>query len=368
MTQAACEPRLTATIDLDAIAHNLARVRTLAPDARVMAAVKAEAYGHGAVPVARALQRAGVDALAVACLEEALQLRAAGLRTPIVLLEGALSPGEARVAVDEGFSMVMHAPWQLELLRQLPGDGLLHLWVQIDSGMHRLGFPPDEARAVYAALQALPRVMLCGWMTHLACADDPQSPMTQRQVALFENAVSGLPGDRSVANSAGLIDVPAAHDEWVRPGLMLYGASPFAARSAAALDLQPAMQLDSRIIALHDIAAGETVGYGGTWRAERPTRIAVVAAGYADGIHRALPSGTPVCLKDRRVPMVGRVSMDMITLDVTGVAGVRVGDAVTLWGGPLPVEEVAAKAGTIAYELFCGLSHRVRYRYLGEGL
>lgn len=356
-----CVARVTAVVDLGAIRHNLGRVRALAPAAKVMAVVKADAYGHGAVPVAQAL--AGADALAVTCLEEALHLRATGIGTPIVLLEGVLSAEEARVAVEKNLQIVVHARWQLALLQALPAATSLQLWVKLDTGMHRLGFAADEAPALYESLQSHPQWTLCGWITHLACADETDSLMTQQQIDRFEHALTGVPGDRSIANSPGLIAFPPSRSDWVRPGLMLYGASPFKHRSAAELDLRPAMQLNSRIIAIRDIAAGETVGYGGVWRSTRASRIAVVAAGYADGVRRSLPSGTPVLLHGQRVPMVGRVSMDMITLDITDSPRTQVGDAVTLWGEGLPVEEIAALAGTISYELFCGLTRRVHFNY-----
>lgn len=362
-----CVPRMTAVVDLEAIRHNLGRVRELAPSARVMAVVKANAYGHGAVPVAKVLIQAGADALAVACLEEALQLRHAGIDASIVLLEGVLSAEEARVAATENLQIVIHAPWQLALLQALPATASPRLWIKLDTGMHRLGFGADKAQTVNAAVQTRTDWMLCGWMTHLACADELDSTMTQQQVGLFERALMGLPGNRSIANSAGLIAFPKSRSDWVRPGLMLYGASPFKNRSAADLGLRPAMHLQSRIIAIHDIAVGETVGYGGVWRSARASRIAVVAAGYADGVRRALPSGTPMLLRGQRVPMVGRVSMDMITLDVTAVPEAQVGDGVTLWGENLPIEEIATLAGTISYELFCGLTRRAHFRYNETG-
>jgi len=361
--QGAFVPRVIASIDLDALRHNLQCVRQRAPHARVMAAVKADAYGHGAVAVATVLAAAGVDALAVACLEEALALRRAGIDAPLVLLEGVLSAEEARCAAAEGLQVVVHAAWQLALLQALPADTALSLWFKLDTGMHRLGFDAGEATTLYAALAARPGWTLCGWMTHLACADEPDHPMTARQLERFDAALAGLPGARSVANSAGLMAWPQAQADWVRPGLMLYGASPFADTSAAALGLRPAMQLSSRLIAMHALTAGECVGYGATWCCTRDTRIGVVAAGYADGVRRSLPAHTPLLLRGRRVPLVGRVSMDMLTVDLTAVPDAVVGDTVTLWGVGLPAEEIAAAAGTIAYELFCGLTGRVHLRY-----
>ena len=354
-------PRVTATVDLSAIRHNLARVREYAPQSKVMAAIKADAYGHGAVPIARALQQAGVDAFAVACLEEALVLREAGLGTPITLLEGVLSLEEAEQAARLCLQVVVHDFWQLQLLQRLPPERPLTLWFKLDSGMHRLGFPLAAAPELLAALQARPAWDLAGWITHLACADETGNPMTQRQVQAFERSLQGLPGPRSIANSAGLIAWPQARADWVRPGLMLYGASPLPGQTGADLGLRPAMRVESRLIAVHELEAGETVGYGATFRCPERMRVGVVAVGYADGVHRILPSGAPVLIHGQRVPMVGRVSMDMITVDLRALPQAQAGDAVVLWGPGLPAEEVAGWAGTLAYELFCGLTNRVHF-------
>jgi alanine racemase len=354
-------PRVTATIDLSAIRHNLAKVREYAPRSRVMAAIKADAYGHGAVPVAQALQRAGVDSFAVACLEEALVLRQAGLTAPITLLEGVLSAGEAEEAAKLQLQLVVHAQWQLLLLQGLPPEQPLTLWFKLDSGMHRLGFPLADAARLLQTLQASPAWTLGGWITHLACADEADNPMTQRQIAAFEQALQGLPGAHSIANSAGLLAWPQTRVDWVRPGLMLYGASPLPGRSAAELGLRPAMTVQSRLIAVHTLEAGETVGYSATFRCPERMAVGVVAVGYADGVHRILPTGAPVLIHGRRAPMVGRVSMDMITVDLRGLPQATVGDTVTLWGPGLPAEEVAGWAGTLAYELFCGLTNRVHF-------
>jgi alanine racemase len=354
-------PRVTATVDLSAVRHNLARVREIAPRSKVMAAIKADAYGHGAVPVGRALQAAGVDAFAVACLEEALVLREAGLSAPVTLLEGVLSLQEAEQAARLALQVVVHDFWQLELLQRLPQQAPLSLWFKLDSGMHRLGFPLAAARQLAQVLQQRPAWSLAGWMTHLACADEVENPMTQRQMELFEQALQGLPGPRSIANSAGLIAWPRARVDWVRPGLMLYGSSPLPGKVGAELGLVPAMTVESRLIAVHELEAGETVGYGATFRCPERMRVGVVAVGYADGVHRILPTGAPVLLHGLRAPIVGRVSMDMITVDLRHLPQAQVGDTVTLWGAGLPAEEVAAWAGTLAYELFCGLTNRVHF-------
>jgi len=357
-------PRVTATIDLAAIRHNLGVVRKSAPRSKVMAAIKADGYGHGATPVARALEDQ-VEAFAVACLEEALVLREARVRGPLALLEGILSVEEAKLSLRHGLQVVVHDHWQLEILEALPQGARVSLWVKLDSGMHRLGFPLGDVAGLWQRIQARPEWEFLGWITHLACADEPDNPATREQIEAFERALKGLPGARSIANSAGLIAWPQARADWVRPGLMLYGASPLPGKIGADLGLKPAMRLESRLIAVRDYAKDAAIGYGATWRCPEPMRIGVAAVGYADGYHRSLPTGTPVMVRERRVPMVGRVSMDMITLDLREVPGARVGDPVLLWGGGLPVEDIAGRAGTIAYELLCGLTQRVRFVHKG---
>lgn len=357
-------PRVTATVDLAAVRHNLLCVRAFAPQSKVMAAIKADAYGHGAVPVATTLAEAGVDAFAVACLEEAVTLRDAGIATRIALLEGVLSRDEAEEAARLTLEIVIHDRWQLDLLASLPAKTRLAVWFKLDSGMHRLGFPLTAVPMLCEALAAHPNWTLQGWITHLACADDVDSPMTVRQIAAFETAMAGIAGERSIGNSAGLIAWPQARANWVRPGLMLYGASPMPGKVGRDLGLKPAMNVASRLIAVHEVAAGESIGYGATFVCPETMRVGVVAVGYADGVHRILPTGAPVLIHDTRVPIIGRVSMDMITVDLRALPQAAVGDPVLLWGDGLPAEEVANWAGTLAYELFCGLTNRVHYRYV----
>lgn len=357
-------PRVTATIDLSALRNNLEVVRRLAPTSRVMAAVKADAYGHGAAPVARTLVGAGVDVLAVACLEEAMKLRQARIQAPVALLEGVISGEEAAQAVYEQLQVVVHDHWQIALLESLPASARLSLWFKLDSGMHRLGFPLTDVPRLVEILKRHPGWMFQGWMTHLACADEPDNPFTREQIRRFDEALRGVPGARSIANSAGLIAWPQARVDWVRPGLALYGCSPVAGTSAASLGLQPAMRLESRLIAVREYAAGEGIGYGLAYRCPERMRIGVAAVGYADGMHRAFRNGTPVMIRGRRGYLAGRVSMDMITVDLREIPDAAVGDPVLLWGSGLPAEEVAEWAGTLSYELFCGLTQRVRFRHL----
>ena len=353
--------RVIASVDRAALRHNLAQVRARAPGRRIMAAVKADGYGHGAAEVARCLQEC--DALAVACLEEALLLREAGIAQNIALLEGVLSLEEAQEAVAHDLILVLHAPWQLALLTQLPEADRPRFWLKLDTGMHRLGFSESEMPALHGWLAQQPEQNFCGWMTHLACADEQEHPLTARQLSQFERLLVDVPGARSIANSAAIMAWPASHADWVRPGLMLYGASPFEGQIGSDLDLMPAMQVRSRLIAARDLKAGESVGYGATWRVQEATRVGVVAVGYADGWHRCLPNGTPVTWQGRQLPTVGRVSMDMICVDLQDSAA-AVGDDIVLWGRDgVPVERIAAMAGTVAYELMCGLTQRVRLQY-----
>ena len=357
--------RVTATVDLSALRHNLQRVREYAPASRVMGALKADAYGHGMVAVARALDD-GLDAYAVACLEEAEAIRAAGCRTPCVLLEGPLHPQEIETIAARGEPVVLHADWQLQALRTLRCATPLPVWIKLDTGMNRLGFRPDQARRLAQAVSANPALKLLGWMTHLANADAADSAGTQAQLTRFFAATDGLPGARTIANSAGLMAYPQARVDWVRPGIMLYGASPLEGHTASQDGLLPTMRVESRLIAMRDVPAGEAVGYGSEWVCAEPTRVGVIAMGYGDGYPRHARSGTPVQVRGQTVALIGRVSMDMITVDLRSCPQAQVGDTAVLWGGGLPVESVAEHAGTIAYDLFCGLTNRVYYHYESE--
>ena len=349
---------IRAVIDAGALRHNLEVIRARAPGARVMAVVKANAYGHGLVQTALALQSA--DAFAVARLEEGVRLRERGVQAPIVLLEGVFGPEQLREARQHRLELVVHDALQVELLEAADEPHCEALWIKIDTGMNRLGFRPEAFRAAYERLCARPPAAgAIRLMTHLAAADDPDGYLTGEQLKRFAAATEGIPGERSIANSAGVFGAVAVGGQWVRPGLALYGASPLPNRTAEELGLRPVMRLETSVIAVRRVPRGETVGYGATWRAERETIVAIVAAGYGDGLPRSLPSGTPVCVAGQRVPLVGRVSMDMIAVDVSTLERVGVGTPVTLWGEGLAVEEIAGWAGTIPYELLCGVSERV---------
>jgi alanine racemase len=350
---------VSATIDTAALKHNLQVVRQLAPRSRVMAVIKANAYGHGLVAVAQALEAA--DSFAVARVDEGLTLRAAGIQKRTLLLEGVFDSEQLNAAAGAGFELVVHATEQIELLRAAPAGTGFKVWLKLDTGMNRLGFKGAAFDAALAALSALPGVRTpVNFFTHLACADDPELPATTEQLARFAAATRSLPGERSIANSAGMLSFPEAQADWVRPGLLLYGVSPFLGSLGADYGLKPAMTLHSHVIAVKDLVPGERVGYGGDWTASRPTRLAVAAVGYGDGYPRNLTSGSPVLVNGVRAPLAGRVSMDMIGIDVTDLAQApRLGDPVILWGAGLPVEEIAVWANTIPYELLCGISQRV---------
>lgn len=351
-----------ALIHLDALRHNLGRVRAYAPHSQVFAAIKANAYGHGASPVAKALLDTA-DGFAVASLKEALQLRQNGVtEKPVMLLSGVLSAAMLLQCAHENLQPVVYDSAQLALLAAYVGPPL-SVWIKLDTGMHRLGMEPSQAHAAYARIDQNPQLSLAGWMTHLACADDTNAPHSQQQMDRFHGALSGMPGVRSVANSAGILAWPESHQDVVRPGIMLYGGSPLLGRPATDFDLRPAMTLSAPLLSVRDIPAGEMVGYGATWRAAKPSRIGVVGIGYGDGYPRHVPNGTPVLIKGRRVGLAGRVSMDMITVDLGNCPDAQVGEQAILWGEGLPADEIAAAAGTIAYELFCQLTARVMYRY-----
>jgi alanine racemase len=349
---------IRAVIETRALRLNLNTIRERARRARVMAVVKANAYGHGLVPTALSLAEA--DAFAVARLEEGLALRAAGITQPIVLLEGVFTAEQLLEAARHGFDLVVHDALQVELLEEMSGAHRFVLWIKIDTGMNRLGFPPHEFPAALERVRRLkPAPLEIRLLTHLACADERDGRMTGEQLARFREATRGLDYSVSIANSAGVFGSLPVNGNWVRPGLALYGASPFADSNAAELGLTPVMSLESSVIAVRHVTAGETVGYGATWKAARDSRIAIIAAGYGDGLPRNLPAGTPVLVAGERVPLVGRVSMDMIAADVTELAEVHVGTPAVLWGTGLPVEEIARHAGTIPYELLCSVSQRV---------
>ncbi|MBK9446865.1 MAG: alanine racemase [Betaproteobacteria bacterium] len=347
---------IRARIDRAALLHNYLLAKSRAPGARAWAVVKANAYGHGLTHAAEALADAA-DGFALLDLEEAVALRQAGVRQPILLLEGFFSPEDLELVAEHRLSVVVHRLEQLQILRQVGLPVRVPVYVKLNTGMNRLGFPPAALGALrdeLAKSQAVGEITL---MTHFAEADSARGIDWQLQT--FAAMAGEWRGPVSLANSAAILRYPKVARDWVRPGIMLYGGSPFAEQSAESLGLRPVMTLASEIIAVQTLAAGERIGYGGLFVAERETRVGVVACGYADGYPRHAPTGTPVLVGGRRSRTLGRVSMDMLAVDLTDFRDAGVGSPVTLWGEGLPADEVATAAGTISYELFCALARRV---------
>ncbi|MFT6918531.1 MAG: alanine racemase [Cognaticolwellia sp.] len=347
----------TATIDLDALSNNYQLIQSLSPNAKVLTVLKANGYGHGLELIAKALPNA--DAFGVARIDEALALRAAGIVKPIVLLEGFFAKEDIDILAVSNLQTIVHNEQQLAAILDATLAVPLKVWLKIDTGMHRLGINPEQLAHFYQALSQSKNVQHpIVLMSHLGCADDKNNPATAKQIALFDQLSADLPLEKSLANSAGVLLWPESHYQWIRPGLLLYGVSPLAADSY--IDgIAPVMTLQSSLISVREIAAGSAVGYGGAWVSKSKTIIGVVAIGYGDGYPRHAPNGTPVLINGRRVPLIGRVTMDMITVDLGAQSQDSVGDIATLWGKGLAVEEVAEFATTIPYELLCNITRRV---------
>ncbi|HEY8035315.1 MAG TPA: alanine racemase [Methylobacter sp.] len=352
-------PAAYAVLNLDAVQHNLSKVRSFAPNAKIMAVIKANGYGHGLLRIAEALQ--DVDAFAVARVDEGARLRKAGFKNRIAVLEGFSSVEELDELLHYQLDPVVHCLNQLEILEARTEPGACAVWLKLDTGMNRLGFKIKEFSSAYQRLSQCPSVKKpIGLITHFACADDVNDDKTLKQINQFNETVAGLPGERSMANSAGILGWKQSLSDWVRPGVMLYGISPFTDSTGEQLGLKPVMELRSRLIAVKRIEAGETVGYGGSWICEKTTTMGVAAIGYGDGYPRYAKIGTPVLVNGRCVPLIGRVSMDMIAVDLETEPHAKPGDPVTLWGDGLPVEEIAQWADTIPYTLVCGVTQRVQ--------
>ena len=350
-----------AVINLSALRHNLSIARRHAPESHIMAIIKANGYGHGSVAIAQALDQA--DSFGVACLDEAITLREAGISQPIVLLEGVVHATDLNLVRGYQLELVIHHPHQINLLEQGKGKAI-PVWLKLDTGMHRLGITPGQVSEMHQRLTQLETVAQpVRLMTHLANADDRQDDTTLQQVKRFDAATAELPLQTSIANSAGILAWPDTHRDWIRPGIMLYGVSPFVDSTATEHELQPVMTLQSELIAINQQQQGEPIGYGGSYRCPADMPVGVVAIGYGDGYPRHAPSGTPVLVNGQRVPLIGRVSMDMICVDLRDCPDARIGDPVVLWGEALPVEEIASQAGTIGYELLCQVTQRVPFEY-----
>ena len=325
-----------------------------------MAVVKADGYGHGLERVARALS--GADAFGVAALSDAERLRAAGLSQPIVLLSGFDEPDDIAQLRRLNVETAVHHAFQLEMLEQAPGGDPIRCWLKLDTGMHRLGFAPEYVRDAYARLQAMPAVADdIVLMNHFASSDEFQRPQTREQLRVFAEATAGLSGARSLANSAAVLGWPDTHADWVRPGGALYGISVVDGQPGGDFGLKPAMTLATRLIAVNRIRKGERIGYSATWQCPEDMPVGVAAIGYGDGYPRSVPAGTPTLVNGLVTDIIGRVSMDLMTIDLRAQPTAKPGDPVVLWGEGLPVETIAAAAGTIGYEPVCSITRRVRF-------
>ncbi|MCK5875811.1 MAG: alanine racemase [Alcanivoracaceae bacterium] len=341
---------------------NARRARALSAGAELFAMVKADGYGHGLRFAAQSL-RDDVDGFGVAMLDEALQLRSDGVDAPLLLLEGVFDAAELVEAAGAGCELIVHSEWQVELLEKTSLPAPVRVWLKLDTGMHRLGVPLTAVDALAVRLRACGQVSLVGMVSHFACADMLQDALSMLQLQRVRDAAARHGVPFSAANSAAIFRYPESAGSRVRPGIMLYGSSPFPDRTAAELGLAVTHRLSAPIIAINEVPAGDSVGYGSSWQAVRDSRIAVVAIGYGDGYPRHAPSATPVSVMNadnswRRAALAGRVSMDMITIDVTDLPLTRIGDRVELWGDQVSVDEVAQHCGTISYELFCRMTAR----------
>jgi alanine racemase len=345
-------------INLSALRHNYSRVRSLAPNSQIITIVKADAYGHGLVRVATTLCES--DAYGVASIEEAIELRDAGINKPIILLEGPFSIEELAIIDKLKFEIVVHNNEQIRMIEKSLVTGPLKVWLKVDTGMHRLGFEPDEVIKSHQRLGESGKISQpISLMTHLVNASDPSSELTDKQLGIFQDCCNGIPGARSIANSAGIVAWPKSHADYVRPGLMLYGISPIEGGVAADYDLMPVMTLKSRLISIKVVKRDEHVGYGAEWICPEDMPVGIVAAGYGDGYPRHANSGTPVIVNGQATQVIGNPSMDMIAIDLRNINEVQLGDPVELWGNAQPVEEVSNHAGTIPYELVSGVHKRL---------
>jgi len=354
-----------ALIRLGALKKNLSVIRNVVPGAKVMAVIKANAYGHGMLPVAKSLDDA--DSFAVARLPEAVQLHESGISKPLVLLSGVLTDSELGEAMQRGFEIVVHCNEQIELLESF-GRGSATVWLKFDTGMNRLGFAPQQAAGLIDRLHDCDAIGELRLMSHLANADELDSPVTEEQFDQFRDIVEGFDGAVSIANTAGIMgwsqianaqeSLGFLGDHWIRPGLALFGISPFVGRTGVDLGLTPVMQFEARLIAIKPLREGARVGYRGRYQSQRDSMLGIIAVGYGDGYTRHFRSGTPVLINGRIAPLIGIVSMDMIAVDLGPDAVDTVGSLATLWGDGLPVEEVAPWGDAIPYELVCGVMNR----------
>lgn len=345
-------------IDLNAFEHNLQAVRALAPKSKLIAMVKADAYGHGLAQVVERMSSA--DAFGVSCLEEGLVIRDVDSDKRVILMEGVFNSSELEKVVTNQFDVVVHHEEQIDMLAQFDSPHPINIWLKVNTGMNRLGIPPELVLRYWDRLKKIKCVHDdIKLMTHFADADERQKKTTSRQIEIFKRVTDGLEAERSMANSAGIMAHPTSHTDWVRPGIMLYGISPFSDEIGQTLNLRPAMRVVSELMAIQHCRKGDSIAYGGTWTCPEDMPVGVIAIGYGDGYPRHAGQGTPVYLSGKKVPLVGRVSMDMLTVDLRHHPRATVGDKAILWGPENPIEMVAKHAQTIGYELACKMTNRL---------
>lgn len=351
---------VTAQINTQALVHNIQRIKSLTPDSKIVAVVKANAYGHGLFLTSRVLDPYA-DAFAVARISEAIALRDRGIKKTIILLEGFYEPSDVPLIAKYDLSTAVHSLEQVETIEQAELDTPIKCWMKIDIGMHRLGASPEDTAEMKLRLEQCCNVQKpLGLISHLSVADTPaEYAYHQEQMDYFFQVAAGFSGELCLANSAGILKWPQSHTDWVRPGIIMYGISPFAGTTGADFGLEPVMTLKSTLIAIRRVKKGAKVGYGAAWTADRDTTIGIVASGYGDGYPRTAPNGTPVWVNGRIVPTAGHVCMDMLFVDLGPDSQDRVGDKAVLWGREVPVEKIAALCGTIPYELVCRIMPRV---------
>lgn len=353
-----------AHIDLTALKNNYRVVKQTAPHSKILAVVKSNAYGHGATTIAAALEPQA-DAFGVAWLDEAIKVRSSGIKKPLLLLKGFLTQSELETAAEYNLSTVIHNQHQLELLETTKLKNKINVWMKIDTGMHRLGFAPQDAEAAYARLSACAKVNKpLSLLTHLSDADDISNPKTDTQIACFKTITANLDGEKSIGNSGGTINWQTARADWVRIGILLYGVSPLMNKQGGDLGVHPVMTLTSKLLTVQHLKRGDRVGYGSTFECPEDMPVGIANIGYGDGYPRHAKSGTPILVNGVRCMTAGRVSMDMLAIDLRPCPNAPVGSEITLWGKGLPIEEVAQSAGSIAHELFCRLTQRVYFNYV----
>jgi alanine racemase len=351
-----------AQIDLAALHHNFQQVRQHAPNSKIMAMIKSNGYGHGLVPVAKALPTA--DAFGVACLEEALALRNSKISQPIVIMRGFTTADELPLILEQDLAVVIHDNEQLEILEKTKLVKPLTVWLKIDTGMHRLGFAITEANSAYTRLQKISNINHpITVITHLSDADDLAKTKTLEQLALFNEATKNWQVPKSIANSAGIFGWSTTHSDWIRPGIVLFGVSPFPNKTGIDLNLKPVMTLQSKLVAVKKLKQGDAIGYSSSWICPHDMLVGIASIGYGDGYPRHIATDTPVLVSGIKCTIVGRVSMDMLTIDLTNAPAAKNGEVITLWGKDLPIELIAQQAGTIPYELLCGVTQRVKFEY-----